>query len=157
MTTEAQSLQADMKWLEHICAGDRRAAEFLYQFFALCHLWDDLIDKDVERSEADINQAFFVALIDIPRNAYYQRYCDHILPVMTTAIHEWFAANLLERSQRTDISYTLRCSIVSLVHQAAYLCGGYDWAVEVGEEIRLKTQDETYKQYLGELKKCQAS
>jgi hypothetical protein len=154
MSSHNESLQADRDWLLAVCKNDKDAADFLFDFFAVCHLWDDLIDKDVERSEDDINRAFFTAFIELPENRYYQRYFRDIQPVMANAMMEWMTANSLERSRRTDISYTLRCSIVSLIHQAAYLCGGYEWATSVGEEIRLKTQNETYKQYIGELK-CQ--
>jgi len=120
-------------------------------FFAACHLWDDLIDKDKDRSDDDINGAFWIILVDIPLNGYYQRNCNLIMPVMQVAILEWLAANKLEKGKRQDISYTLRCSIVSLIHQASLLCGGAEWADEVGEEIRMKTQSETIDQYMEDL------
>jgi hypothetical protein len=134
-----------------ICCGNRDAAEFLGMFFLVCHLWDDLIDKDVKRTDDHINHAFWVAFIDIPRNRYYQEFFSDVHPVMAVAIQEWFAANKLEAGNRKDIAYTLRCSIVSLMHQAAEICGGYEWSLQVGEEIRLRTQNETIDEYLAEL------
>jgi hypothetical protein len=77
--------------------------------------------------------------------------------LIAVSIQEWFAANKLEighpmvSDARRDIAYTLRCSIVSLIHQAAEICGGYEWALEVGQVIRLRTQNETFEEYLGEL------
>lgn len=138
----------DKEWLLFICKDNEDAANFLEQFFFVCHLWDDLIDKDQDRADEHINNAFWMAFIEIPRNPYYRHNFNDIQPIMANAIQEWFVANLLEESHRTDISYTLRCSIVSLIHQAAYLCGGYEWALSVGEEIRLKTQSETIDEYL---------
>ena len=145
------TLEEDKEGLFYICKGNEPAADFLFKFFAMCHLWDDLIDKDKSRSDADINYAFWTALIEIPRNRYYLEWRHEIQPLMSVAIQEWFIANELEAGTRTDIAYTLRCSIVSLIHQAAEICGGLEWALTVGEEIRLKSQNETYDQYVKEL------
>lgn len=144
-------LSADRAWFLRICRGNEDAADFLLMFFVVCHLWDDLIDKDKPRTDDHINHAFWIAFVEIPRNRYYKMFREEIQPVMANAIQEWFTANKLEADDRTDIAYTLRCSIVSLVHQAAEICGGYEWAVTVGEEIRRKMQDETYEEYLGNL------
>ncbi len=147
----AKVLDADQAWLEWVCRGNRDAADFLHLFFLVCHLWDDLIDKDCPRSDEHINHAFWCAFVEIPRNRYYKTFQADIQPVMANAIQEWFAANALEADERPDIAYTLRCSIVSLVHQAAEICGGYEWALEVGSDIRKYMQAETYDEYLGEL------
>lgn len=146
-----RALQNDYDWYMWVCKGNRDAAEFLEMFFLACHLWDDLIDKDVTRSDDHINHAFWIAFVEIPRNRYYQTFGHHIQPVMAVAIQEWFAANKLEKNNRPDVAFTLRCSIVELIHQAAEICGGYEWAVEIGEAIRLKMQDETFEEYLRDL------
>ena len=145
--TSKAILNADRAWIEWVVRGNKDAADFLEMFFLVCHLWDDLIDKDVPRSDDHINHAFWVCLVEIPRNRYYRAFQSEIQPVMANAIQEWFAANKLEAANRQDIAYTLRCSIVSLIHQAAEIIGGYEWAVEVGEAIRLKTQNETIDEY----------
>lgn len=145
------TLNADRAWFEWVVRGNKDAADFLEMFFLACHLWDDLIDKDVPRTDEHINHAFWIAFVEIPRNRYYRAFQAEIQPVMATAIQEWFAANKLEAANRQDISYTLRCSIVSLIHQAAEIIGGYEWALEVGEAIRLKTQNETIQEYMEKL------
>jgi len=151
MIGEELVLHTDHDWFKWACRGNEDAADFLEIFFLTCHVWDDLIDKDVPRTDDHINHAFWLAMIEIPRNKYYQRHQVEIHPVMAVAIQEWFAANKLEAGDRKDIAYTLRCSIVSLVHQAAEICGGYEWSVKVGEAIRLKAQSETLKEYLEDL------
>ena len=150
----AKILETDLGWFRWACKGNEDAANFLLMFFMVCHLWDDLIDKDIDRSDDHINHAFWIAFVEIPRNAYYQRFQHEIRPLMANAIQEWFAANELEADDRPDIAYTLRCSIVSLVHQAAEICGGYEWAIEAGPGIRKIMQAETFDEYLGELE-CQ--
>lgn len=149
--SKGQSLQADREWILWVCKDDVHAADFLLEFFVVCHLWDDLIDKDVDRTDDHINSAFWSAFIGIPRNLYYQKHFNAIHPLMANAMQEWFAANKLEAGERKDIAYTLRCSIVSLIHQASEICGGYEWAVEIGDKIRMKTQDETFDKYLEDL------
>ena len=144
-------LKIDYEWILKIVCGNKDAADFLVAFFYVCHLWDDLIDKDNPREDDHINHAFWIAFVHIPRNKYYRSFSSEIQPLMANAIQEWFVANKLEATNRRDISYTLRCSIVSLIHQAAEICGGYEWAIEVGEEIRLKTQDETLQEYVEKL------
>jgi hypothetical protein len=143
--------EEDSRWLLYICKGNVSARDFLFMFFRMCHLWDDLIDKDKPRPDADINRAFWTALVEIPRNRYYREFQSEIQPLMAVSIQEWYVANELEAGNRKDIAYTLRCSIVSLIHQAAEICGGYDWANSVGEEIRLKSQSETIGEYMKEL------
>lgn len=151
--SDEHTLNADYSWLLKVCRGNEDAAQFLHMFFLVCHLWDDLIDKDVSRSDDHINHAFWVSLIEIPRNPFYKRFAHEIHPVMAVAIQEWFTANKLEKgdNQRLDVAFTLRCSIVSLIHQAAEICGGYEWALEIGEEIRLKTQSESMHDYIEDL------
>ena len=84
-------------------------------------------------------------------NKYYRDFQSEIQPLMAVSMQEWMVANQLEAGNRRDIAYTLRCSIVSLIHQAAEICGGYEWALQVGEEIRLKTQTQTLDEYSAEL------
>lgn len=152
MLNSDTAFSVDQKWLEWVCRGNIAAAEFLHMFFLMCHLWDDLIDKDVKRTDAHINHAFWIAMVEIPRNKYYRSFAADIDPLITVAIQEWLAANKLEAGNREDIAYTLRCSIVSLIHQAAEICGGYEWAIEIGAEIREKTQSETIEEYIEELR-----
>lgn len=151
MTKEGDTHSQDLEWLRHVCCGNESAADFLMLFFWSCHLWDDLIDKDVKRTEEQINKAFWNILVEMPRNRYYRAFQDEIQPLIAVCIQEWLAANKLEGGNRQDIAYTLRCSIVALIHQAAEFCGGYEWACQVGEEIRLRAQHETFDEYVAKL------
>lgn len=149
------SIQSDYEFFYRITQGNEDAVDFLMSFFYACHLWDDLIDKDKERTDDHINNAFWTFIVTIPRNPWYIRNFHDLHPVIMNAIQEWMTANVLEKEDRQDIAYTLRCSIVSVVHQAALICGGYEWAVEINPEIRRYTQSETFDEYLEALK-CQA-
>lgn len=155
--TEKQQLEKinqDMEKFRFWFCGNEDAARFALGFFYICHLWDDLVDKDVERTDKDINYAFWCALIDVPRNPFFRDWSHELLPVMATAIMDWHAANDLEASgdehERT-ISYTLRVSIVSLLVHIATICGGYEWGKSVAADIRRYSQLETLEEYIEDL------
>jgi hypothetical protein len=51
---------------------------------------------------------------------------------------QWSAANKLEAKPSGDDlakSYMLRASLYQLFHACAVLCGGLDWAAEIGPEV----------------------
>lgn len=135
-----------LKWMN----GDKDASMFILQFFFVCHLWDDLVDKDRERTEEDINLAFQTFLLDMQENPFYIKHIVSLNPVIRCAVNDWYIANDLERSGNDhdrDISYTLRCSILSVVSHTAYLVGGADWVKRVGPEIRRYGQEHTLEDY----------
>jgi hypothetical protein len=133
-----------MKWMR----GDKDAVNFIEQFFYVCHLWDDLVDRDKERSVEEINMAFWVLFVSIPENPFYRMHWAELHPVIVAAINDWHVANTLEaKPEGRDIAYTLRCSIVTIIAHCAYLCGGHDWAREVGPDIRRLGQRETLQEY----------
>lgn len=146
-------LNEDMRHFQLWCNGDQDAAVLLLQLFYCCHLWDDLTDGD-ERPLEDIHLAFQWLAVDIPANAFYRQHFDRLNPVIATAILDWHTANTLERGteHERDIAYTLRCSVLSIAQQVAYLAGGYQWALKVGPEIRRYGQAETLHQYKEDMK-----
>lgn len=130
--------------------GNRDAVVFIMQFFFVAHLWDDLVDRDRDRTEADINQAFQILMLDMQENPFYITHIRSLNPVIRCALNDWYTANELERTgydHERDISYTLRCSVLSVVSHAAYLVGGTDWVKRVGPEIRRYGQEHTLEDY----------
>lgn len=148
-------LNADMDHFLHWSNGNQDAAVLLLQLFYCCHLWDDLTDGDWRPLE-DIHLAFHWLAVDIPANPFYRAHFDRLNPVIANTILEWHAANQLEQGEdhERDIAYTLRCSVLSIAQQIAYLAGGYQWALQVGPDIRRYGQVETLEQYKEGLK-CQ--
>ena len=130
--------------------GNRDAVVFIMQFFFVAHLWDDLVDRDRDRTEADINQAFQILMLDMQENPFYITHIRSLNPVIRCALNDWYTANELERTgydHERDISYTLRCSVLSVVSHTAYLVGGTDWVKRVGPEIRRYGQEHTLEDY----------
>ena len=134
--------------------GNRDAADFLATIVAVLHFWDDLIDKDQQLTDKDINDAFWKALIVLPRNNFYREHFHLLNPLLMAAIHNWSAATKLERegdSGDKHIAFILRSSYVDLITQSALLVGGPEWAEEVTPTIRRFTHSEGYEGYLKNL------
>jgi hypothetical protein len=136
--------------------GNRSAVDFIELIVEVLHFWDDLIDRDKVLSDADINDKMFKLLVTLPRNQFYIQNFTVLNPILVNAIMNWHVANRFERTEQPDeyklrIAYILRSSYVDLITQSALIVGGPEWAVQVGEQIRLYAHKETYEGYLGNL------
>jgi hypothetical protein len=150
LTTEQQQL------LYQAVRGHPEAAEFCITLVEVLHTWDDLIDRDKPVSSEQINSAMWKALVEIPRNPFYQAHFHDLIPCLTTAILNWHAANLMEATESEadkEIAFTLRSSYADVVEQAAHLCGGYEWARQVIPLIRREFHREGYAGYRANLTK----
>lgn len=139
-----------------VAKGDAAAAEFMLQMCRVMHLWDDLIDKDKAVSDAQINEAFQLALVDIPRNPFYARHFVALNAHVQTAITNWHVATRMEREggdYEKSIAFILRSSYMDLFTQVAQIVGGPEWAVEMAHKTRLLTHKETYAGYLMNLER----
>lgn len=80
-------------------------------FSELAHVWDDLVDKDKDVLEKDINRAFLICLIDIPSNSVYRKIIDDIKPLWLSVVSAYTVANEFEKNKNEDllaISHGLR-------------------------------------------------
>jgi hypothetical protein len=144
LTTEQQQL------LYQVVRGHPDAAEFCITLVEVLHLWDDLIDKDKPVSPEAINKAFWQALVELPRNRFYQEHFHDLIPCLMTAIQNWHAANGMEETGSEldkEIAFILRSSYADIVIQAAHLTGGYDWARQITPLVRREFHKETYAGY----------
>ncbi len=124
--------------ISYAVKGNAEAEQFLLGVHRVVELWDDLIDKDKPASDADINAAFYHALIVLPRNPFYQANFALLNSIFESAILDWHTANALETKkdeQSLRISHVLRCSIQNLTIMAARIVGGVDWAIKISLAI----------------------
>jgi len=136
-----------LRWLKN----DKDAVDYVELVCAAAHFWDDLIDRDQDLSDDEINKAFFQMLVRLPRNPFYRKHFDHLNSILLNAVSNWQVATKLERDggdYETSIAFVLRSSYVDLVTQSALLIAGQQWACKVGEEARRLTHGETYQGYL---------
>jgi hypothetical protein len=140
-------------WIEKlspVLKGDQWALQYCIDVMFIAHLWDDLIDGDF-RSKEDINEAFRIALIDIPKNPFYLAHIGDLRPLMMNVILQWQDANVLEKGNREDRAkaFMLKASVLQLFNYCAYLVGGPAWAIEVGPDVR-RFYVESIDDYIGE-------
>jgi len=134
--------------------GNRAAADFIETAVKVLHFWDDLIDRDKPLDDAAINRAMLDALVVLPRNPFYRANFETLSSVLMNSITNWHVATKFERTgdeYRRHIAYILRSSYVDLITTSALLVGGPDYAVQVGEQIRLYAHQETWTGYLANL------
>lgn len=124
--------------LRRFMKGDLQAATFCANLLYVAHLWDDLIDKDVSRTDAEINDAFRIMLADIPMNPFYDKHRYHLVPLMKNAVLAWLDANVLEHGDDNEkcLAFMMRNELLNVMAYCLTLVGGDEWASEKGLEFR---------------------
>ena len=90
-------------------------------------------------------------LSDLPRNQFYKRYQDELLPLVEASIIDWTTANLFEQeADRIEVSYVLRDSLAGVLVASAKIVGGMDWAIFVSPIVRRFIHDEPIEEYRNE-------
>ena len=138
------------KWL-----GDEDAVIFILTIGQITETWDDLIDKDKEVTDEQINSLFMHMLIDLPVNPFFDRYKFQLLPVLIIGINAWMDANKLEKGSRNDkvFAYVLRDWILEITNMAVYLLKGQEYMQQCSIDIRnFFTKHEPLDMYLEKLK-----
>jgi hypothetical protein len=135
---------------------NHNAVAFLDDLLRVLHLWDDLYDQDKTLSPGEISSAFRLALVDIPRNPFYETFRQELVPLIMNVILQWQDANALETGpERTDhdlhMAYMLRAGYYQIVNYCAYLVGGPLWAESIGPRLR-RLYGEKLEAYMEEMK-----
>lgn len=150
------SAMDDRAYMLYAFKGNQAAVDFVLLVARVADVWDNLIDKDVPVSDEAINDAFWSLAIELPGNGFYRANVDDLRPVMATGITNWMVANRMERSKEMnhraiEIAHVIRYSIADVVLMVALLCGGREWAAEVGQELRLRSQRSDLNEYINSL------
>jgi len=130
--------------------GNVDAIAFCNMYFRVCQIWDDLIDKDKDLSDSQINNAFIEAMIEMPNNLFFQHYRVYLTPIMLNGILDWQASVSMERTEdehQKMVAYTLRDSFNNIVLHCAYLIGGKGWVESINHDYRLAVFDEPLESY----------
>lgn len=146
----------DYDLMLHAYKGDVAAVDFVLNIAEIAGIWDDLIDRDKPVDDSRINRAFALALLEIPRNPFYQAHHIELLPVMTTGALNWLTANEYEKETDREahaLAHVMRYGIADLVLFVAYLIGGQEWAQQVAPELRRAGQKDTLENYLSEIRR----
>ena len=149
-----------MSYSHEICLravkGHQGAIQFLDLITDIAHTWDDLHDKDKAVSDGQVDQAFWNALVELPRNQFYQQNFVALNATVSLAIQNWCASNELEDTLSDDdkeISFITRSGYVDLVILCAVIIGGYDWGREITPALRRYCHSEGLAGYKANLTK----
>lgn len=141
----------------HAFKGNQSAVDYVLMVARVADVWDNLVDRDVPVSDEAINDAFWTLAVEIPGNPFYRAHIDDLRPVLATGITNWLIANKMERDnslshRAIEIANVIRYSIADVALMAALLCGGREWAAQVGPELRLRSQRSDLNEYINSLK-----
>jgi len=125
-----------MRW----CRGNESAAEFLSMLSLSYHIADDFVDRDKDPesySSKMMAKLMHLVLVDIPANAFYQRYRTELAPVMSASFFIWNASNNWADGDdnQQHFSYVYREIGEQIIITVARIVGGIDHAANVTEEI----------------------
>lgn len=148
----------EAKIVEEAVQGDPEALAFLRAMAKVLHFWDDLIDGDKEVTPAEINNRMWLALIEIPLNAFYHQNIGTLQPILVMAIVNWRIATNIERDETSTqrdlgFAFIIRSTYVDLVTMAAVIVAGPEHAIACGPEIRRWAHGEGFPGYLDNLSK----
>ncbi len=137
-------------WLK----DDVHAIAFIHNAFTIAHICDDLTDRDKSVETETMQQAFWLALIELPRNRFYVEHFALLNGTLQTAFLNWQIANRLEHHDSAHakaVAFILRSSYTDLVTLCAWILGGTDWAIQVGTDSRLHASQEGFDLYQSRL------
>lgn len=119
--------------------GGNEDALNVYRAFAdLAHTWDDLVDKDKDATEADINRAFLTCLVYLPANPFYRSIQDVIAPMWMVVVSSYETANTFERNKDAhglEIAHGLRYAAGQIIAYIVHVCVGPEKAREILPEV----------------------
>ena len=130
--------------------GNQDALNVFHMFVDLSHLWDDLVDKDKEATEDEINNAFLICLVYLPANPFYRSIQEQILPMWLTVVSAYQTANKFERDKDAhgiEIAHGLRYAAGNIVAYMVYVCVGPEKAKEFLPDMWKDVFFERYDNY----------
>lgn len=147
------TLEQQERMLEKVLMGNREAIEFIEILAHASQVWDDLVDQDKEVAPESANRMMMGLLVGLPRNGFWNRWCQELQPAIEQAIIDWHTANVMEgeRDHARTIAFVLRDNLASVIIRAAAIIGGIDWAIKVSPEVRGVIHDEPLHEYLESL------
>ena len=129
--------ELDQKRLEWF-GGNVDALNMYRMFIDLSHTWDDLVDKDKEVSEDQINNAFLICLVYLPSNPFYQLIQRDIMPMWIFVVSAFQAGNKFEKDKDEhgiEIAHNLRYAAGHILAYAVHVCVGPKKAKELVPEL----------------------
>lgn len=124
-----------MEWFK----GDKDAVQCLVEISTISEVWDDLIDRDVALTNAEISSAFVCATIKLPNNPFYASNIAALQPLIIMTVNAWMdSEELVKRSDKKSrmLAFYMRDIGKEIVPLIAFLVGGYAHMRKVSLEIK---------------------
>jgi hypothetical protein len=118
--------------------GNQDALNLFRMLVDLAHTWDDLVDKDKDIPDADVNNAFLICLVYMQANPFYRSIQEQVWPMWLTVVSAYETANTYERNKDEhgiEIAHGLRYAAGHIVAYAVHVCVGPEKAKEFLPEV----------------------
>ncbi len=134
---------------------DAQAVALANLLIDISQVWDDLIDQDEAVNREAINRMMRFALVEIPKNTFYQAHFGTLHPVIEDRLYTWLDANALEaggNKRDLQVSYIIRSVITDIIIHIAFLVGGFEHRQRAALAIRqfVYRDNESFSEYLAE-------
>ena len=119
-------------------------------FVVMSHTWDDLVDKDKNVSESEINNAFLIALVYLQANPFYRSIQEQIWPMWMMVVTAYETANKFEREKDPhgiEIAHSLRYAAGHIIAYAVQVCVGPEKAKDILPEVWKNVFYERFDEY----------
>jgi hypothetical protein len=126
--------QGKLEWF----GGNQDALNMFRMFVVMSHTWDDLVDKDKNVSESEINNAFLIALVYLQANPFYRSIQEQIWPMWMMVVTAYETANKFEREKDPlgiEIAHSLRYAAGHIIAYAVQVCVGPEKAKDILPEV----------------------
>jgi hypothetical protein len=130
--------------------GNNDALQMYRMLVDLAHLWDDLVDKDKDVTELDINNSFLICLVYLPLNPFYQQIQRDVMPMWITVVSAYQTANKFEREKDErglEAAHMLRYAAGNILAYAIHTCVGPNKATEYVPEMWKDIVNERFAEY----------
>lgn len=130
--------------------GNTDALSMYRMLVDLAHLWDDLVDKDKDVTELEINNSFLICLVYLPLNPFYQQIQRDVMPMWITVVSAYQTANKFEREKDErglEAAHMLRYAAGNILAYAIHVCVGPEKATEYIPEMWKDVVNERFAEY----------
>lgn len=108
------------EWLEKVKAANVDAARFTLAFLAFCHMIDDLVDRDVERTPANVALVLANYHLELLGNPWFNANRHAYWPLMNQAFMAWADSERLQKCAEVHARHTADV-IKGFYHEVAYM------------------------------------
>lgn len=107
--------------------------------YRMWHLVDDLVDRDQERTAADVALTLFAYTDHVGSNPFYQAHKVALIPIIYSSAKAWAASERFKTSEDINnklAAETLKSEYFNVFAYIAFLAGGVEFAHRWDEKWR---------------------